>query len=623
MIERLRLDTGEQRDAYGRELLDRIFLQPSPFFELLKDSGIRIAALDPLGVASMTSLDMEMELGTSLPRDDRRRVASEMTDVLRKDDFHFGRNSTTEMKNGQVQIVAKTDGEARSNKQTKGQIKDQPDSQADSEKILKTLLFFYASTLSLEQAQARYLAYHKLLEEEVREKREARLAEQERAEAAQRERRELAKAVMRGGADARRHTGIPSTAHLVLYAAYDSDDFEAKVRGLKKTTERGVRIEALAPDFSGFPDYSASVLHRADVARILKSGLTSEEFEGLLPGMRQAIMKATENIEHLADNTAKEILDAALKRISIPKSKYILPFIAPRIMAAPIRRSITELKEEERITGRDETPTAFNSGSMPYPALLVDLWNLRFDPTELETEVGEFGAGNMAEKLRLLLSSGDRAVLLRDLKRKREVNLEGEIVKRAEMESFLGVKLLDDNLLTRVIFADVIGELRPLPYLVTGYGREVGLLSLRMVAEQFVIPEIISFLTPPSASKGIDKTIAGTVLEAVIAKVPQVAPNSRDYRQGSGAQGYIEARARYQKSAYKAHLKPPDPNDYKGGDKSQAFLERNGSYRAWRLLKPETQEGGKQGEALATLIKGRDFTTEGKAIPLINRRLLT
>lgn len=602
----------EAVDGHARSVLDQVFIQPTPYRTKLVEQGVAVGELDPIGVATAVSLQMELELMGIKDRTDRRAVATAIT-------HRFNRGLT-----GDYLRLPPTAGLEHL--------------EADG--------IYYRRDIGSTGIRRRYDAYKAVLDEEVATYRslsgEERAQKNEARDAVRRERLEKKRQEEEALKAARNR---PSTAGVFIYAPFSNPDFSERVEKLKTELNPGVLLEQIVLPVDGFSDTTARVVHSADIRRILEFGLTPEQLNQILPRIREGVIKGVETLEEYAKTLAESVTAQIDQKLKVPAKDWVIAVNPPRPLLHPFRQAMTDASDDRPVAM--EEAEKFRNDQVPYGHELVEWWSRRFDPDFLRAVDQNPNDPDLDPKVKNLLARQDAAAVFKTIRTQGAVEVEGEMIERAELEARLEPSLITYDMLTEALMTDVLGEIYPVSYTFLNEEgdarkRETGLVYLRTLVGEGSGEAIVKALTPPdfdpadaletigqiklelgakqselNSVRGQDAqkrkkllsgelaelrrqlaakvaesrrtvTVADQVRKTIDIRVPLQKPKPADYRDGEASRGFTDARRRFEiQQASSARAIEPHPEEYREGADSLGYIEAAELYTARHYVKTE------------------------------------
>lgn len=573
-------------------ILRGAFIEPNRFRDALEPLGISLGSEDPIGVLDAKTIEGELKRMDVVPRFSRQ-AARAIANELRGNQIPrlFSPGSGLTIESGRV-------GDER---------------------------FYRRSDLSDEAAHKRLGAYQILLIEE------AERIEREKAE---------------NTAEKEAERTRPSTAVIRIMTTFTLDKYQENVKELAaKATGRQV-VEEIPHDIEGGIEPVARVIQRPDARKILESGLDRKQFTLLLEAVRAGIVESTGKDEERNARTAAEILEVATKRIEKPGQDVDMPIYFPRDVYEMIYYQMKDLNQNPNIAFEVEVEESRIGATEPLPRHVAKVWSGRFDEDVLPDHLDGIKAANaeIGETVELALLADNSPQILRALRLGEDLSVDGKVVKREELSKILEPLVLNDKVIAQVIFADLVGEVYPMPYHTTLRGelREIGLNILRYVAEGLSVAQVQEALAPHvverevpqiatvqrqlagieeqiQSIKGSDRSanqrrqalekqraqlakrldglekqrVVRTPNNSIVQQVVEErllteAPKPKDYGNGEDSVGYkIAVKHHELRQESNPEEAPPTPDDYILEDESDGFRNATNLYEAYQTIIPE------------------------------------
>lgn len=574
-------------------VLRRAFVEPSRFNEALEPLGVRLNPEDPIGVVDARTIEGElkrMDLAPRFARPAARAIANELRNNQVPRLFSPGSGLTIEA----------------------GRVGDER--------------FYRRSDLSDEAAHKRLGAYQILLIEE------AERLEREKAENAAEKEAERTR---------------PSSAIVRIMTTFTLDKYHESVKELTATKTKGRQVvEEIPHDIEGGIEPVARIIQRPDARKILENGLDGEQFKALIEAVRAGIIESTAKDEDRNAKTAAAILEVVNKRIEKPGQDVDMPIYFPRDVYEMIYHQMKDLNQNSNVGFEIEVEESRVGATEPLPRHVAKIWSGRFDDDVLPDRLDEIKAANaeIGEAVELALLADNSAHILKELRLGGDLSVEGKTVKREDLSKTLEPIVLSDKVVAQAVFADLVGEVYPMPYHATleGEMREIGLNILRSVAEglstaqvqEALAPYVIEREVPQIATaqkqlagieeqlqlvKGSDRSAIqrrqalekqrGQLVKRVegfekqrIVKTPNrdiiqrvveerlltEAPKPRDYGNGEESAGYkIAVKQHELRREANPGETAPNPDDYILEGESDGFRNATNLYEAYQTIIPE------------------------------------
>lgn len=482
----VRRDINEEAiQAQAMELARAIFVQPTRWHDPLKQIGIDLKKDEALGVATIASVQLELELA-NVPIEQRRKIATTITgriiDGRLGSIFPIGSSVTLQ----------------------RTEIDD--------------IELYHRSDIKPQSAQARYTAYKELLDAKIAEKRRPTQQRRETKEERDRKRRKEERSVRQAE---RKKPPLAVLKFLSYSSGTPENDLQSRITSIEeafqKDKKNSVVVKQVSDPTRGFEDKSARLLAPEMIDRILEKGLTPEQLERMVAVAREKLVDKLRNIEAYADGAAMQILADVGGAIETAHSKdFLIPITTQRSIAPLLYASLYYFNGVNSPNFNNETNFVLEADFGPnYPYLsyvngLMHRWALRFASQTLEVhkELLENSQEPEAAFLLKVLDHNNHDDIIA-LKQGGAIEVEGKSIRLADLDAFLAPMILDDALLVHTIFADVLGALFPLPYTLNGDRREIGLISISKLAQAFATEEIPQLLAPDQEDPLSQQDIAG------------------------------------------------------------------------------------------------------------------
>lgn len=424
---------------YTRQVLSNIFENPSGYREDFNLRDIYLGETEPTGAASVKIIDSELRALGINPRLSRK-AASEATRTLL-------------------------------NNETPWLLSDKP-----MLRIIHSQGVFRRSDISERMAADRALAYEQILREKAEE---YRIKEEER----------------------KKESEGPSKATLWLIAPFTKEDYASSIKILREEVPKNVKVEPNELDIVEPVEAAGAVVYSRDIRTIIENGISPEQFPDLIEHTRKSIVEWLTKNEGNAVDIANCLLNQTTDRLKQPGQKFELHSFALRDMANLVFHALRNLNEDPNIEFTLAMATYAGVFVEPLPRKLLNLWASRFDAKTLEKFTEEFNKKDpkLGDAIQTILLGDSVEKDCAALWRGDEITVDNVTVQKDAVDNVLVPLLFNDDLIAQAIFADVLGQMHPYIFTLRSAKREVGLHSLRYLAEHFNANEISSLLTPKKA----------------------------------------------------------------------------------------------------------------------------
>lgn len=502
-----------------RDVVGSLFVKTARLKEGLKDLGIKLKSDEALGVATIGSIQMELELAGH-SKDDRRVIATEITRRLMG-----GVYSTIFPAPSQESVVS---------------IKHP---------VAGEGFLFYRSGLRADEAAKRFEAYQELLRQEVEVKR-------------------LEKEEARKVKSAPKQT-TPSVGTIKVAGFHTRKELDQSIEQGQQTAQSGVKYEPISYDFSPF-QAPVSFLHRVDVQTILESGLTPEQLTVLLPQLRRNIALTQEDVTKFVQEAAISILGTASDKISLPGKDIRMPVLTPRPLVNTLADALAAINQNTALTIDRELPDVDLEVGFPHPQeFLVEKPDNLTDKTLVQAIYADvLGEVFIAP----YLNGGERGeVALRALRYLTEKTPMSQIYRL--------LAPIEDKESPVEALKQQMGEIKDQLKSITGNGKEAAQRKAELVEQRTSL--MLAFAKAPKGEK--KKRIGEVIEWVVKAMAPKTKPVPDNYTKGERSIGHKEAIERAERlRAINPDfvVNDLDPSKYEEGVESRGYNEALNLYAA-------------------------------------------
>lgn len=431
----------EQNGAdLSNQVLRKVFVEKSRFREGLRDQGIRIGPEEPTSVATIRTIQLELEQA-GVAKKFSRKLATQISGSLIRGDhprlFSPGEPLTIEAGN------------------------------VGSTKL------FRRSDLNLQRAGERLPIYEQLLVE-VQETRAADIREIEELK--------------------REEASVPSTASVRIISPYLRSDFNDRVSVLTQQAERNIRVEAITHGVEGTTDNVDGIYHDKDLDYILDNGLNQEQLQQLINKARNNIAHATELNETNTTQMVQIVKATVDKRLAHNARTYDFPVLIVRDIQELVMLELIKQNSNPNVQIFTEFPDATNKA--PFPREVLKQWGGRYSAEKLANILEQLRAQDpeTAKTVETLLRQDNCQQILYTLQDEGKVLVEESEIDKKELEQKLLPVIVPDQILIQALMADLIGRVYPTLFTTKGKSYEEAQVALRTLAEQFTPEEIAALL---------------------------------------------------------------------------------------------------------------------------------